>query len=604
MPRERVNQEKYRDLIDNYMYLLEKSSEKSQVKRSQILEDRQAAKQKMPESYTTKMGSHNTKSGNDPDQYLIAKKSKYLCPISVAVNGKVKQDLIAQSIRFETAGNNNTGALISEAYEDIMLKTYTHENTNSEMLRAIDYWLNSGTMITQPMTTMIEEKRILPVKEEGSTKWKEDVVIVGRGLTFQTYDPLEVLLDWRAIPGRVSETSEFAIVTIGKKSPEWIKNQWDLDVEFQQNYDSRGDAVSTTMVMDTYKTQLEGEAGMSNIGGIMVRELYKTDGYCYVFLNDEYLVEVRPNSNGIRGRIPLDITPLFIDPDSPYGMSTHYLLQPTVQVLSTIFNQVADMNSMKVKLPFFAIRGAIQTGTTLNQYKPNEIIEVDVPSQIMMEGGAGGGIDINKLITRLDLQELNQDSMFLYQQALNFVWYVTGLNPSSLGGLQDKQVRVAGVTDIINQSSLRNSSIFVKNFETYFLNPTTKAFANMFEIYYDDFPELKAKGVTRENLKNMRNIRVVNGSYLPADQMEKLQKAQMLLQLSVTNQTLDPVKILTEFMKDLGYRALERFFRDPLELVTQEQAMAIVDLANQQGTETAMQYMQSVAAQPDTEVEQ
>lgn len=145
------------------------------------------------------------------------------------------------------------------------------------------------------------------------------------------------------------------------------------------------------------------------------------------------------------------------------------------------------------------------------------------------------------------------------------------------------------VADIVNQSGLRSSAQVVKNMDTLFFNPMCRAWQTIFEIYYDDFAEFvdaeSGEKIPLDIISDKKNIRVVNGSYLPADQMSRMQRAQFLQNTVAQNPySLDPVKALRYAFESMGFR-IEDFERDPLQLFDQRQIMAILESVQQLGPE-------------------
>jgi len=584
-------QQEYYDLLSEYRSNLLEAEEKHSGKIQEIKRSRQIDKQVMPDSWQRKLSSANKESGNDPEGTATAKRSKYVHPIINAITGKILQDLSTRDATFDVAANTEEGVPVFTAFEDIMKKTYALQNVSKETNFANFHAVVSGTHITRPTTQLMKEEKIVP-SEEG---WKEQTDIYGRGVGFIAYDPLTTLVDWRAIPGKVAETAEWIAVTIGRKSWSYIKNKWNVDMNVQLESMSDGGTASF-LTIDGIKTELEASAGLFDNNGIMIREYYKTDGYCYVIAGDFYVLEKRPNENCIKGRIPFNWATPILDPDSPYGRPISIAIEPTAQVLSTVFNQIADANALKTKAPMVTFEGTnLVRHLTLNKMQPNQIVEISIPVELQASGNPAN-ISISDMFGIPQFQDITESAKFMYYEALNNIYMLTGLNAMSLGGMQDKQIRVSGAADIVANTSLRNSSSIVKALESGFYNPTTKQFAVMFEVYYDEFPELKEKGVTPENIKNMKNIRIKNGSFLPADKMQDIQIAMLALQEAKQNQTMDLVAATNMWLTSLGIvpKTLER---DPLELISQDQALGILGVMQERGFEEGAAMLQQVAQQ-------
>ena len=556
------------EFLELYRQRLQRGQEIHQKKFNEIKEARQALKQRMPDSSIVKLGSSGRKSGNDKFNQK-AKKSKYMFPIYTAVAEKIKQDLTASPFRFQWEGNTAPGVDIKDAFENILLKIFTYDNSARDIATGLSHAVVSGTMITQTTTRKEYRRRIKP----DSTI---DSIPVGRTIPIIPYDPLTVILDWNAEPSKVAETSDFIIVTIGVRSLDFVKKQWGEEL---------AEAVkpkTPSEVIDNHKRVLEQEAGTNKTvyaDSVVLREYYTADGYRHVIANDEVLLESSIVSNGMVDRIPFDIAPIWDDPDSVYGMTLWNLLEPSIQVINTALNQILDSNALNAKMPFFTFKGALKgAGLTLNDFSSNEIIELDPKSVANYSStGSSSALDIQKMITKLQFPDITQAGIFLFETALKAIWFVTGLNPESLGGIQEKQIRNEMVAGMIQQSALRNSSKIVQHLENNFMNPTCWHLVDIFEMYYDDFPEFAKAEIPREFLKSLKEIRVVNGSYLPADKSSQMEKAQVLLQRASMNGSYDHIKVEENFLKQVGFRDPERWFRPAEEMLQEQETMRVME---------------------------
>jgi len=554
------------EFLDLYRHRLARCQEVHSKKFMEIRDARQALKQKMPDSSLVKLGNINNKSGNNRPQ----NKSKYMFPIYTAVVEKILQDLSAKNPRFEWEANTPEGVFVKDAFDNEFIKTFTYDNNAREISSARQHGLISGAMITQVSTRKEYRRRIKPNKEI-------DSIPVGRTIPIKAYDPLTVLLDWNAIPGKVSETSDFIIVTIGRRSIDYVRRQW-KDAEIQP--------AQINEVVDSYKTQLEVESGTAKdmiSDSVMIREYYTADGYRHVIANDNVLLETSVVSNGTVDRIPFEVATIWDDPDSVYGQTLWNMLEPSIQVINTSLNQILDNNALNAKMPFFAFKGTLKaSGLTLNDFKPNEIVEID-PKTLLSNpmGGASAKMSISDMITKLQFPDITQGGLFLFEKGLQAIWYITGLNPETLGGIQEKQIRNEMVASMIQGSSLRSSSKIVKAMELGFMNPTCWHLVDIFEMYYDDFPDFAEKQIPKELLVGLKDVRVVNGSYLPADESSQLDKAQILLKRASVNSTYDHIKVEKNFLKAIGHRAPDIWFKPPEQLLQEQEAMRVLETQDQ-----------------------
>ncbi len=582
-------QKKYESIIRLYSDRIKDAETKHQVKFEMILDSRKSLKQVMPEITVGKLMSANTVTGNNVGNET---RSKYMPPVMLAIKKKMTEDLTSQAADFEYASNGEGGRDKASKFMDIIKRTFTQKNTNSEYIIGVDHLFGSGTLIAQPVTGKLTEQVIARKKNDDGTY--EDFVQTidsGRYVSFYVYDPLTTLLDPNADPNNVQETSEWIVVTLGKFSPEQIKSRYGVDVSYKQQTGIYNSESSTYLIVDTYKKELENLAGHQK-GGIVVREYYTKDGKVYTIIDDYYVVKEKWNDARIAGMIPFVICPAIVDLESPYGIPFCEELRPSVELIATAINAVADNTSIKNKFPWVTIKGLLDRDAKVNfesgyYNKMNSILELN---PVALKAYPNISVSsIANLFMKPEIQEVTEGATFLYTEGLNNVWLITGLNPTMLSGRQEKQIRVQSVADIVNQSGLRSSAQVVKNMDTLFFNPMCRAWQTIFAIYYDEFAEFvdaeSGEKIPLDIISDKKNIRVVNGSYLPADQMSRMQRAQFLQNTVAQNPySLDPVKALRYAFESMGFR-IEDFERDPLQLFDQRQIMAILESVQQLGPE-------------------
>jgi len=568
-------QKGFEKLLSLYQQRLNDAEEIYRDKRERIRDARRAYKQIMSNDSYAKMSSADPLVGNDYDRTEEQTKSRFLYPIFTGVAEKMIAEMQTNPYRFEWEDLDD-GPDISDAFTKELLKIYSLKNNNVERNVAFWHYVVSGVSITQTYTENLVNERILP---DGETQ----KINQGRTIGFQAYDPLSVFVDWNANPSRVSETAEWCIVTIGEFDSAYIENKYGIEV--QGSFSVQQDA-------DTHKQVLNLDAGVDKKEMIPVREYYLRDGYRYLVVNDSHVVERSVNSNGTYGRIPLNFASLFFDPESSYGFTLYEMLEPSIEVISTSINQIADVNALNARMPIFYAEGILPTsGISLDELNPNSMIPLKIDKFLM--ASSNRPVNINDLISKLQFPDLSQSALFLYEKAFEAIWYITGLNPTTLGGIQSKQIRSSNVMDTINQAALRNSSKPVLNIESGFMNPTSLDIARIFEMYYDDFPSFKEAGITKEFLANLKNLRVVNGSFLPGDNMSEEQKMAVVYQLAMNNPNVyDLDKVERKMLKSKGIRNVNAIFRDPLEFLDEQQLMQMYTIL--QGNNALQQLNQLV----------
>jgi len=565
-------QPEHATLITEYQDRIKAAATKHDKKFQVIRDSRQYQKQILPEFSQEVLPSNSaTKSNNNQSEA----RSKYCPPLAVVIGNKMASELTSMPMRFEYEANNENGIKIAKSFMKIIQRTFAQMGNMSEHMLGIDHCIYSGTYIAQPVI----EDMDYDIFDDGEI---EAMIKAGKSIGFRTYDPLTTLLDPNAVPGKVPETSDWLVVTIGIKTPMWIKEEYGIDVglEDRQVAAEYGKTRRTTIVtIDQYKAELESDSGAEAITGFMVREYYTRDGLVYHIIDDGYVANVHKNLAGIKG-IPFAVCPGILDLDSPYGVPLPEQLRPSVELVASAINMVADNTALKNKLPYLYPNGLFDPSTLAslssgNANKMNNYVGVNVASL----ANAGGFLNVGSirdLVQKPELQEVTEGAKMLLIEGMNAVWFITGLNPSSVSGIQDKQIRIESVADMISTASLRNSSRIVVNLETYFLNKMTRMFQIMYYNYFKHFTEFAELGVTKNDLKNIKSVRVVNGSYLPSDQKTREQKAMFMYQMAMQNQVFDPLAVVEYIFEAFGME-MSRFTRNPLELMSEEEVMGFID---------------------------
>jgi len=586
-------QAKYKDILSDYNYRWTEGQNKFSRKYDEIMESRLIMKNLLPSTWFSDI-VHTREVGNDPTGEILATRSQAIYPIASAIAEKLRTDLKANDATFEIVGNDLEGTKTAEGMEKIMRNTYTLTNTRKRYMHGLDHLVLSGTMLAQPRCELLEEI----THGQNDTEIKSEL---GRSLTFTLYDPLTSMIDWNANPMDVQDTATWAIVTIGRFSKDTLEETWGIEIEGHDDFDAAGNMTGSYAMVDQHKIALEGAAGLELSTGLVVREYYLNNGKRYVVLQDSFILDEAMVVGSVKGQIPIMVTPFIADPDSVYGTTLPRFLETPLQITSTVLNQVGDLNALKTNMPMITFKGMIDGGAmgmALETMEPGTILELNVPKDARFaSGGVNMDMDINKAIGRPPIEEISQGASWLFEKAMESIWYLTGLSPTSLGGFQEKQIRIESVADMINQSSLRNSSALVMNLEANFYNPMTRAFVRFMGIYYEGFPELKSGDIAQESLANMRSIRIANGSYLPADKLQEQAINEYMYQLFLGNPSvLDGTKIMNNLIESMG-RVPARYMRDPLETMLQDQAVNLQQAITQMGEEQFLSLVASNAEQ-------
>lgn len=531
--------------------------------------------------------------GNDPDNLKDSTRSRYQSTLLKAIGDSIMRDLMASNPRFEWSANDKVGVSMKRAYDDILTKAYSYAGTARARNKAYHHLVFSGTAIIQTYSSVAREERI-------SANGVKKSITQGRIISFNVYDPLMTILDWNADSSNVDGTSEFIIVGLGRFRKEQLVRMFpecdlsalpDMNNDLNSQYVVNNTGYTNANSSSTNRNMLRLSAGEKATAGFDLFEYYTRDGYRKVMIRDYGHVGSYVNSNGVSGKIPFIVAPLFYDEDTPYGMSLYEMIQQPLDVIATAINHIADNNSITVRSPLFTFKGLLPKGFTIEDSTFYDIVALDVDA--MSIGGTLNTYDIQKMISRLTYPEVTQGALFLVNMAFDDIWYATGMNKTSLGGIQEKQIRVAGAAEMMSQGSLRSSSVIISNNEVYLMNPLVKQYAQMMSEHYDDFHEFKANGIDKELVDEIQqHIRVVNGSYLPADQYNEMQKTQVLYQIGSQQATVDQTAILTDFLKAHGITYPERYYRDPITTLTAEQATRLDEIMRTQGIEAVKQVLE------------
>ena len=574
---EGMNKEEQETLMSLYKNRLSDGETIYRDKFREISNSREAYKQIIPDDQIEVATDRNVQRGNSTDEGDDENRSSYLIPLHTALANHWIQELTTHPFRYEWAGNNKVGVDVQSQFTKELNKMYSYNNVKASVATGFWHFVTSGTMISQTYTTFDTRQRISAGGELKEVK-------KGRNIGIRIYDPLQVILDWNADPADVRRTSDFCIVTLGTYDAEYIKQKYDLDFD-----------LDGSKSMDMAQRELNRYAGKDMKTSVAVREYYLRDGHKYTVVGDTYVVGKSPNSNGSYGEIPINVAPFHIDPNSPYGATLYGMIEPSLMMASAAVNQIADNNALNNNMPILAAEGClVDAGLSLNDYNNNEIVEVKVKPAL---SGADGNIDIRKLVHKLSFPDISQPAQALYQQAIEMIWYVTGMNPTAMSGMQDKQIRVATAADMINEASLRSSSTLVQNLENNYMNPTTLDIAQIFDMYFEDF-KFEERGIEKADVENLNNVRVVNGSFLPSDNLTRLNKLMSIMQMAMQNpQVFEIYDLQKAILEAMDMADAELFLRSPEGTVSANEAMGIMQLWKQGGPEAVMQQMAQIVQQ-------
>lgn len=550
------------DFITLYADRLSRGMDQYRDKYREIEAARQSYKQFVPddsiavETQETDAWNSLFSTYNNDDEStegdIPANTSAYHYPLYRAIGRVMIENLTANAPRYEVEPNDELGTVAKPHMELEFKKVFAKENIRLKQNQAYFHAIE-GSVISQTTTKVMVEEVMMP---DGTTK----SVPQGRTIDIEVYDPMTFIPDYNANPSDFHRTCDWAIVTIGEFTKEYIESKYGVKLK------SQGEATVAGNEMDLRKYNAKKDSGQEANGMFPVREYYLRDGYRYTIVNDDQLVAKERNENGIMGRVPINFCQTNHDPDCVFGTPLFTDLRPSIEMMSAAMNQICDNNSRNNNAPFITAKNSGLEGITLNDMNPNEIVELDVYAM----GFGGSNFDIRKAITKLQFQEVTQGAMFMFQEALKAALQVVGVNPTDFG-IQGKQIRTNDVAGLIGGAATKSSSDFIMRLEAGHINPTTDDMKRIMAIYFDDFnfPE----GVTQDSLFNMKSLRVVSGSYLPTDRMTRIGKLIQLLQRAQANPAIyEHLNLEKAFIEALGVGTPAEWLKSAEKLQAQMQA--------------------------------
>lgn len=445
--------------------------------------------------------------------------SVMLFPMYSAICNKMIETLHGLPPRYEWAANTNKGISTAYALELELMKCYTKSNIGAKIPMLLWHLVVDGIFAQQTVYRTMSDK----IRRNG----KEESIYNGGTIDFIVYDPLTCYFDWDADITDIRKTSKFFIATIADS----ITYDGLVEEFGKEEVDKMKDAgvmcYKSGDIGDVRKNQMERDNGFTEpLESCVWREYYTNDGMVYSIINDSYIIKKGYVESGVADQIPINIGVAYYDPDSKLGTTLWERVKWSVALMSQALNQVADRNAFNNHAPFFTNAADIDIDFSMDASMGRRIIKVNpmFPNQD----------DVNKMIGQFLLPEVLPGAEFMFVQGLQAIFYVTGTNSLAFG-IQDKQIRTAGAAEMIGASLVRSDSDIAKKLEVSFFNPVTWDFLRIFYTHYNDFPTFKENNIPEEFLKNYKDIRVVNGSYLTADKAERLGKLQQVLQLAMAN---------------------------------------------------------------------
>lgn len=442
------------------------------------------------------------------NQALPATCSKMLLPMYKAVGKKMVENMNAIPPRYEWDANRKDYVKVSRSLEKEFAKFHTKMNLGGKTPRLIKHFVRDGVFVQQTVfKKLLENVR----SWENGRPGNEPVYNKG-AIDYILYDPMTCYFDWDADPLDYRRTARFIIVTISDALT--VKGFMSKYPKFAENLLGGFAATEDNLNQESGNKIL----GLEKPNGtVTLREYYKNDGKFYVIVNDQYVVDEGYSSNGDMSYIPVNVGFCYDD----YITLWEDLKWP-VAAMSNAFNQVADNVSFNNTAPIYVLGDVMVDPLAYDPADGRKIYQINPMSKQIVRAADA--------MHQFLIPEMTQGSIFMFDKAKESLFYVTGTTDLSFG-MQDKQIRIQSVADMIGESLVRSDSDVAKRIENCFYNPVTWDILRIFYCHYDDF-DFKDSGIPREFLKDYRNIRVINGSYLPSDRLVRLAKLQEAMKLA------------------------------------------------------------------------
>lgn len=481
--------------------------------------------------------------------------SKMLLPMYKAIAKKMIDNMTAIPPRYEWDANRKDYVKTSRSLEKEFAKFYTKMNLAGKMPRIIKHFVRDGVFVQQTVFREMSEN----VMKYADGRPKPENLYNKGAIDYLIYDPMTTYFDWDADPLDYRGTARFVIVTISssmtlqafkKKYPKFTKPIGGTTGKTEDILkDSSSDIIlGKTKPHDT----------------VTLREYYLDTGKFYVIVNDADVVDEGWASNGDLSRIPINVGFCYDD----YITLWEELKWP-VAAMSNAFNQVADNNAFNNTAPIYVLGDVVVDPLAYDPADGRKMYRIDpLSKQIVRAADA---------LHQFTIPEITQGAVFMYDKAKESLFYVTGTTDMTFG-MQDKQIRVQSVADMIGEALIRSDSDIAKRIENSFYNPVTWDILRIFYTRYDSF-DFKDQNIPADFLKDYRNIRVVNGSYLPADRMVRLAKLNEALKLAVQiPDRMNLENLFFDLFESIGFVDPYRYMKTDEEYWAQELAGSVMQL--------------------------
>ena len=540
--------------ITLYRTRLERSHNTFGAHKRDIRSSRQAVRQIIPD--TDLLQATNMVPNNIANSSITNASASKLCHPGLAYIVKsFIEGLTALPFRFEYQSNTKEGEISREVVEMRLRTILTQTDITNNMNTLYWHSVVDGLAVTQ---TIAYEK-----KEELLINGEVEAYNRGHLISLLAYDPIKVYLDPNCSPDNIVNTSDWIITTVGTYDEDYIERTYP---EFRTETDGSLDRAAA-LVVDEF-TDNEKDAGVNKGGGAqqyLVREYYSGDGFYYTVINDAWMSKAKPVRNNIADRIPFSIIQTIPDPDNAYGETLYGLLRSSLIMASKGMNSIIDTTQLNADMPWLVWADTELSGMAIEGLPNNTFISVE---------RVAGVNDLNHAIMKPRVPEVTEGVNALVSWGEQFLWLLSGTNPTAIGGQQSPQIMTNGIAQMLQNASIRSNNAIASRIEM-----TINHFLwDCIRIFFSDYDKFKlsADSIPREFLSNFENIRVVPGSYLAEDMITRMDRAREVLNLaSAMPDSFKLQTVIKDFLSALGISVPESILKTAKEAMKEQLAMLI-----------------------------
>ena len=360
------------------------------------------------------------------------------------------------------------------------------------------------------------------------------------------YDPFNVYIDTNANPNDVRNTADFIIVDVGWYSKERFdelvkENGWKVpEDEEVLPTDNRNDGI--------YREVIKQVEGVRSEKGIKISKMFERNGMVTTIANDLIVLKYAINSKMME-RMPLIVYTSLPSSETPYGTGLFQTMRQPVLGKSMLINLILDNVGKNLNSKMIT-RDSKLAGENLNNYPAGSIIR----SGTM----AGGEKPLSNEYHQLTVPDMTAGSINALNILNTDVQQSSRMNTLSMNGEQGTQIRTNAVLEEMQQNTLKKTSAFIKQAEYTFFQELAKDMIWMFYAFYDDFQELK--NIERTIFRDIKSLRIKQGSTLAEDDMSRFQKFLMFLDILYKYQAqseFDTQKIFDIALSSAGFNVDE-----------------------------------------------